>query len=564
MTFRTMNAMANLTPSMSASSKQERLQIILISLVGIISALALLILFAARLTAPGDGTQVILEVSRLFPEGLPVKRFIPAPDGLREGDIVVAIQGSSVNDLAREAFTGKWDNGAFLAKPTLDYAVLRDGKTQPVRVQLAPFPLAQALLEGWSLYFALFAAAAVGLALFVRRPRLWHAQLFFILTVTIAAATSMYTMGHQTSDLLRGWVIPFNAIVNLTLWFFALGVFLHFCMIFPRRHPALRRHPAVIMWVYLGPWLIYAGAMLLRLPAAATPAALLQLSAQAENILAPLYFPLILIALVTNYRQLSDQTERRQMLWILWGVLVGLGGSAILYAISFLFGIPIQPLLGLVGLFSIAIPLSFAIAILRERLFDIELIINRTLVYGALTAILAGIFAATIALSQRFFIALTGQQSDAATVLTTLVVVAAFEPLKNGLKTLVDKRFKEAPDPEKQLQAFAEQVESGIWELNAERSARRLLEVATKAYDATNGAITLIEDGNSRIVSTVGEWKDDANLSVAIEANGTRLGEVVLGKRRNGVEYSQKDLLSLQQAVEPIARELMTLRDSKP
>ena len=92
------------------------------------------------------------------------------------------------------------------------------------------------------------------------------------------------------------------------------------------------------------------------------------------------------------------------------------------------------------------IPISLMIAILRYRLWGIDLLINRTLVYVPLTAILAGIFAACISLSQKLSAALTGQQSDAATVLTTLIVVAAFDPLKHGLQQLVDKRFKETPD----------------------------------------------------------------------------------------------------------------------
>jgi two-component system NarL family sensor kinase len=546
----------------SPPSKREQLQVILVGLVGIITLLALVVFFAARLAAPGDGTQVVLEVSRLFPEGLPVKPFVPTLDSLRKDDVVVAIQGSSLNDLAREAFTGKWDNGAFLGKPTLDYAVLRNGKTQSVPVQLTPFPLVQALLEDWSLYFALWSGAAIGLVVFVRRPRLWPAQLFFILTVTIAAASTTYALGYQVSDLLRGWVIPFNAIANLTLWFVALSAFLHFSMIFPRRHPVLQRHSALIIWVYLGTWLIYAAIMLLRLPGATTPAARFQLNAQAENILAPLYFPLILIALATNYRHLADQTERRQMLWILWGVLIGLGGSALLYAISFLFGIPIQPLLGLVGLCAIAIPLSYAIAILRENLFDVNLIINRTLVYVPLTAILAGLFAATITLSQKLFLTLAGQSSDAATVLTTLIVVAAFTPIKDRLQALTDKRFKHAPDPAIKLNALKEQVRTRMSALDIAPITRRLLDEAVAAFDATGGAVYLETDGTLKLIQTAGEWKDEARLSVPLETNGARLGQIALGARRNASGYTVKDCEVLQSIAQVVAQALEQDRKS--
>jgi hypothetical protein len=73
---------------------------------------------------------------------------------------------------------------------------------------------------------------------------------------------------------------------------------------------------------------------------------------------------------------------------------------------------------------------SAGTAILRYRLYDIDLIINRTLVYGPLTAILAGAYIACIQLFRVIFTAATGQTSDAAVVLTTLAVAAAFTPIR--------------------------------------------------------------------------------------------------------------------------------------
>jgi hypothetical protein len=85
---------------------------------------------------------------------------------------------------------------------------------------------------------------------------------------------------------------------------------------------------------------------------------------------------------------------------------------------------------------------AIAIAILRYRLYEIDLIINRTLVYGALTAILAGVYTASITLSTRLFSSVTGERSDAAIVLTTLIVVSFVTPLKTRLQTIVDREMK--------------------------------------------------------------------------------------------------------------------------
>jgi hypothetical protein len=85
---------------------------------------------------------------------------------------------------------------------------------------------------------------------------------------------------------------------------------------------------------------------------------------------------------------------------------------------------------------------AVGIAILRYRLYEIDLIINRTLVYGALSAILAGIYMASMTLSQRLFIAVSGDRSDAAIVFTTLILGATFTPLKTRLQSVVDGRVK--------------------------------------------------------------------------------------------------------------------------
>jgi hypothetical protein len=90
------------------------------------------------------------------------------------------------------------------------------------------------------------------------------------------------------------------------------------------------------------------------------------------------------------------------------------------------------------------LPIAAAVAILRHRLYDIDLILNRALVYIPLTGILGGLYAAGVALFQRAFVAITGDKSDGAVVITTLVLAGMFTPIKNWLQSFVDKRFKPA------------------------------------------------------------------------------------------------------------------------
>lgn len=193
------------------------------------------------------------------------------------------------------------------------------------------------------------------------------------------------------------------------------------------------------------------------------------------------------------------------------------------------------------------IPVAVGIAILKYRLYDIDLLINRTLVYVPLTAILAGIFAASITLSQKFFVAVTGQASDAATALTTLIVVALFEPLKTGLQHLVDKRFKEARDPSKELRAFGDQVRAVVQVLRVEQLAQRLVDTATGAFDAQGGVVILGNGMDPNRVYASKNWNGETRLSVPLEADGKPLGQLKLGARLNAADYTERDRELLRQ-----------------
>jgi hypothetical protein len=104
----------------------------------------------------------------------------------------------------------------------------------------------------------------------------------------------------------------------------------------------------------------------------------------------------------------------------------------------------------------LAIPVSVGVAILRYRLYDIDLLINRTLVYGSLTAVLLGTYFGGIAALQGLFVLLTGQQSSLAVVASTLAIAALFNPLRRRMQSFIDRRFyRRKYDARKTLEAFS-------------------------------------------------------------------------------------------------------------
>jgi hypothetical protein len=149
-------------------------------------------------------------------------------------------------------------------------------------------------------------------------------------------------------------------------------------------------------------------------------------------------------SVVIRYRR-SDEIGRAQLRWIVSALVLmvatGVPFLALRYAMGTSVAIGSAIVLALT-LASILLPIAAAVAIMRYRLFEIDLIINRTLVYVPLVAFLGGLFTASITLSQRLFMGLTGNTSDFAIVFTTLIVASAITPVRHGLETLVDRHVK--------------------------------------------------------------------------------------------------------------------------
>jgi hypothetical protein len=190
----------------------------------------------------------------------------------------------------------------------------------------------------------------------------------------------------------------------------------------------------------------------------------------------PVLMPLCAVAsalsLVLRYRR-SGSEEREQIKWIaLAGSFVGLMSlvtvfSTLIFEPLFLGATGTQPLwLGIlqdVELLSFAgIPVAVGFAVLKYRLYDIDLLINRALVYGSLSATLALVYFGGIVVLQRLFVVLTGQQSTLAVVASTLLIAALFSPLRRRIQRFIDRRFyRKKYDARKTLEAFSTKLREG-------------------------------------------------------------------------------------------------------
>jgi hypothetical protein len=135
---------------------------------------------------------------------------------------------------------------------------------------------------------------------------------------------------------------------------------------------------------------------------------------------------------------------------------------------------------------------SIVVAVLRYRLYDIDLIINRTLVYSTLTAMLIALYFAAIVLLQRIFVLLTGQQSTLAVVASTLLIAALFNPLRQRIQAFIDRSFyRRKYDIRKTLEAFSIKLRN---ETDLESLNHDLVEVVSETMQPAHVSLWLRSD----------------------------------------------------------------------
>jgi hypothetical protein len=330
---------------------------------------------------------------------------------------------------------------------------------------------------------------AVGAIIFFRRSDDWIALLTSLFLVTFGPVAVIPTAAYTLISSQPAWLLPVQSVeivgnVSPALFFF----------LFPggRFAPRWTRWLAVAFIVFdlsttLGPR-PFAGSYS-RWPALETVTYLVFLGSVVSVVCLQVY----------RYRRVSSPAQRQQTKWVVFGTTVGVAGTFPLQLpvdLSLVGGdTPLTLLFLKVGfaLSFMLIPLSIGIAVLRSHLFDIDVLINRTLVYGALTATLVALYFGGIVLLQRLFVILTGEKSTLAVVASTLVIAALFNPSRRRIQTFIDRRFyRRKYDARKTLEAFSTTLrdETDLEALNSE-----LVGVVRETMQPAHASLWLRPDG---------------------------------------------------------------------
>lgn len=206
------------------------------------------------------------------------------------------------------------------------------------------------------------------------------------------------------------------------------------------------------------------GAPIINNPIGFLPA---QFTVDLSNLLSPIGFFSILVmsflavlSIIIRFRS-AGQVVRTQILWFVMGSLTY---ALVIIVFLVLLNVELEELAGIVGgLAILPFYLAIGIAITRYRLYAINIIIRRTLVYGLLTATLALVFFGGVTLLQSLFQAISGQQSAISIVLSTLAIAALFNPLRRRIQDFIDRRFyRKKYDAQQTLERFASVARSEV------------------------------------------------------------------------------------------------------
>ncbi len=310
-----------------------------------------------------------------------------------------------------------------------------------------------------------FAFSTVGAVVASRRPEnsigwLFLSGAFFWMLGELALEYGVYDLITAPGALSAGaWVAWFGTWVRVIGWFllvvFLLLLFPTGSLPSPRWRPVLWGAVGYVGFFTLVVWLSPVSQEL-RLSSVRNPLGLdLEIMNLIDDVLY-LTLPLLLLAsgtgVIVRFRS-SRGDERQQIKWFAYAV----GLMVVLFTVWFSLGlaglVSLSPLVFTIPL--AGLPVAAGVAILRYRLYEIDFLINRTLVYGSLTATLALVYFGGILLLQRVFVVLTGERSTLAVVASTLAIAALFSPLRRRVQAFVDRRFyRKKYDAAKTLAAF--------------------------------------------------------------------------------------------------------------
>jgi two-component system, NtrC family, sensor kinase len=392
--------------------------------------------------APGQPVKYRVVAAHVVPGG-------PAQNArLKQGDVLLAINGMTVNsaaDVLREHLRlGVWRE--------VKYLINRNG----VQVEIKDIILVEATTPKarYFLYFVGFAYLAIGLFIYARRRRAPKSVHFYLLClVSFVLSTFHYTGVLDNFDIAMYWG-------NVASGLLAPAIFLHFCLTFADRKRWFRGMRSLILYVpaialLAAYWGAASGTLRVESPLMAVRWVL----DSGWLLLLSITYLAGAAVLTWQYRRADEAVVRHQLKWLRNGAVFGSLPFTVFYVVPFLAGIPMQPWMEWTVLSLAIIPLSWAYAILRYRLMDVDIIFQQGFVYTLATlAVLGIVYGMVVSVGKA------GELSMTAVVVLVVTAAFVFQPIRNWLQEQFDRYvfYKDRYDYRRTLISFARELSSEI------------------------------------------------------------------------------------------------------
>ena len=426
-----------------------------------------------------------------------------AKAGVTLGDVLVFVGDEPIENAARvrAILDGALDG------EVLSYQILREDERRALALTVAPLPQGNVPVYYFLAAVGIF-SLAVGTIVYIRRRGVAATAHFYFLCVFWFLA-----YGFSFTGELDKWDRVFFWMDRVGILFFP-PVFLHFALCFPTRQPIVQKRGWILTALYLP------GAAFLYLSLTAEFAFFSPIAWGGRfftdanaflNRIVPAYVALASLAafaaFVASHRRARSITVKKQTRWIVWGTGFGTLPFALFYAVPYLFGITpgLEMELSVVPL--ALIPLSFAYAIVKYRLMDVEVLFKRGMVFTLATAVVGGLYLAIFLAGAHYLVG--DGHSTILALLSAIVVVLLFTPIKSRIQVGIDRLFyRERYDYRRALLAFSRDLNA---HLDLDHLSSRLVERIVDTFEVEKVALLVpAKDGDLRVQAgqglSEGEW----------------------------------------------------------
>lgn len=506
--------------------------------VWLLTALAIgasLAFVAFRLAGASDGAVVPFYADAWSADGVRVAiDGSSSGGGLAAGDVVTAVAGRPLAvwlDGVLDPGLGR--SGLEPGAPVL-YTVRRDGAIAEVPVVLGPRDISGTLAANWSVLVFTLVLQLVATYVLVRRPEASAAVALTVAAVGVTGSTLPWMLGTQVSDIIQGWPFLLYGLtaggLYMLLWP-AGALHLPLAMASGSTGPG-RRSLALAYGLPLGGYVL--GMAVARLLAPSSPAWLATWSTVQLLVIVPTVLAGVLLT-VRGYRAAAPAL-REQVRWAaIGGVAATIPSLLLILGPELLTGRPLVPW-SAVGLLALPLPLGVAAGILRYRLFDIEVVVNRALVYGGATISIVAIYAVTVSVLGALLP--LGGGFPASLLATGLAAIVAL-PIRDRLQRTVNRvMYGDRDDPYRALARLGRRLEGALDPVEAPQvivravaESLRLPWVALRVWRAADPGRT--EPGRTGEGRTVAFGRQPAGAVTAVPlAYGAEvLGELLVAPR---------------------------------